>query len=81
MTALRRIDYAQVLANIGATDSEITDLLAEDDENTAQDALNHVSHEFTPANLGERTCEACGTVTLNLPHCQACGAEADDVPF
>jgi hypothetical protein len=81
METTSSIDYAQVLANLGATDNEINDLLAEDDENTTEDALAHVSREYTPANLGERTCETCGAVVLELPHCAMCGDHDDRVPF
>lgn len=86
-----RADYRRVLANLGATDSEINDLLAEDDEDTIDiareledrgvDAPRPAGQEWEPADLGERTCDVCGTVTLELPCCEACGAQDERFPF
>jgi hypothetical protein len=89
MPALRRIDYAKVLANLGATDAEINDLLAEDDEDTdiARELEDRgieaprPAGQWERADLGERTCETCGAVVLELPHCSACGALDDDIAF
>lgn len=69
---LRKIDYTLVLTNLGATEDEINELLAEEREEVEVSAY---------PDCGDRECESCGTTVLAVPHCSACGAHSELCPF
>ncbi len=81
MSTRRRLEYYMLLANIGATPDEIEDLAHEAAEDLAEAEHRVAPTGWTPAHLGERSCDACGGTVPALPRCERCGVEDPACPF